>query len=199
MLKSALIYIIAFSSCTTFAQLSEVKFTEKSFENGMTYPQLAISDKALQDSINSNIELRIADLKESDFCIGQYGYVQKRTHLQINLFCTCIEFDDPQNRYFFYNLVSGKPVPYSDITEPKTSKKLNALLIEKAKLHLTNKMGTLSLESQAKIEENGIDAFQVVMQRGGLDLWLTEEQTWGEKPLFISWVELTPFLKYQFM
>ena len=199
MLKTALIYIIAFSSCTTFAQLSEVKFTEKSFENGMTYPQLAISDKALQDSINSNIELRIADLKESDFCIGQYGYVQKRTHLQINLFCTCIEFDAPQNRYFFYNLVSGKPVPYSDITEPKTSKKLNALLIEKSKLHLANKMGTLSLESQAKIEENGIDAFQVVMQRGGLDLWLTEEQTWSEKPLFISWVELTPFLKYQFM
>lgn len=199
MLKSALLFIIAFSSFATFAQLSEVKFTEKSFDNGMVYPQLAISDKALEHSINSNIEQRISDLQESDFCVGQYGYVQKRTHLQINLFCTCIEFEEPQNRYFFYNLVSGEPVPYSDITEPKTSKKLNTLLIEKAKLHLSNKMGTLSIDSQSKINESGIDAFRVVMQRGGLDLWLSEAPEWGEKPLFISWVELTPFLKYQFM
>lgn len=199
MLKPLILLFLIASASACFSQLSEVKFTEKSFENGMAYPQLVISDKALQDSINANIETQISDLKQSDFCIGQYGYVQKRTHLQIHIFCNCIEFSSPQNRYLFYNLTNGKHVPYSDITDPLKANELNSMIITKSNAFLSKKGITMSAQITQEIESYGIDAFQVVMQRGGLDLWLPNLEGWGVEPLSISWVELSPFLKYQFM
>lgn len=196
MIRTLILSALLLSTPECFSQLDKVSFTESSFTNGMKYPQLSINDKATQDSINADITKRVSDLEKSDFCIGQFGYVQKRTHLQIHIFCNCIDFDTPENRYLFYNLIDGKAVPYSDIIETKKQSELNTFILAKIK----QRNPSIPTEQiKQSLETQGIDIFQIVMQRDGLDLWYPQIEEWGEKPMFLSWVELTPFLKYQFM
>ncbi len=54
-----------------FIGWNQIKFTTKNFENGFRYPSIIFTDNtSVQDSVNVIIERKVADLKASDFCIG---------------------------------------------------------------------------------------------------------------------------------
>ncbi|OFZ52716.1 MAG: hypothetical protein A3D92_10710 [Bacteroidetes bacterium RIFCSPHIGHO2_02_FULL_44_7] len=197
-LPTLIAMLLTFSSV---AQMVEVKFKEASFANGMVYPLVVIAaHKSLEDSINADILRRISDLEASDFCIGQYGYVQKSTHLQIHLFCNCIDFEESENRYFLYNLEEGRAVPYSDLLNPKERTAAGEFLAGKMKAFAVQQNLTLSDEDVLKIQEHNLNAMKVEMTKDGLRMWLLGLEGWtADKACTVSWIEMKPFLKYNFM
>lgn len=67
-----------FLALATFTTIAQIKFSEKTFENGMVYPVSQIqNNQAATDSMNAIIERNLTDAAASDFCIGDYGYFQK--------------------------------------------------------------------------------------------------------------------------
>ena len=181
------------------AQMEKVKFKEATFENGMLYPiAIVTANPAIAEKINKHLLSQIEDLKNADFCIGQYGYVQKGMHLQIHIFCNCIDFDESQNRYFLYNVETGDNVPYVDIFEPKKVKSATSIIQDKTKAFAIENSIKLSEEEIKAIESNNLDAFKVTFKRDGLDLWLNSA-SWGDKPMFITWGELRSVMKYSFI
>ena len=119
---------------SSYCQNNSVQFRESSFENGMLYPQVVMpGQQEHEQNINEDILNRISDLEKNDFCIGQYGYVQKSSHLQIHIFCSCIEFEGNVNRYLLYNIEEGTAVPYSDMLNIKMKKQAAQCLTETTK------------------------------------------------------------------
>lgn len=199
-MKKFILLFVLFTTLNTMAQHTEVRFREQTFDNGMNYPQVIIpACKTCEDSINSNIRFRISDLEASDFCIGQYGYVQKSTHLQIHIFCNCIDFEESQNRFLLYNIDEGKDVPYSDLFSSKKTKEVGLYLADQIKNHARNKSLTISDELTTSIQKDNLDVLKVEMTKDGLNIWLPEIKEWGEEPAVIKWIELKPFLKYHFI
>ena len=183
----------------SFAQIKRVKFTDATFENGMLYPIANLSgsdDVALK--INKNILENIQDLKEADFCVGQYGFVQKGSHIQIHIFCNCIDFKESQNRYYLYNLESGENVNYSDIFTPNKTKAAAKFLNEVTAHHINTNNLSIDPNFKKLINLKNIDAFKVTFKRDGLDVWLKDEG-WGKKPMFITWGAMRGFMKYSFI
>lgn len=197
MMKFLLTIITLSFTIVSHSQMSEVKFREQSFANGMNYPQVVIpASKISEDSINADIRRRIADLEKSDFCIGQYGYVQKATHIQIHIYCNCIDFAESQNRYFFYDLESGKHVPYINVFNPQQAEGAKHYIIEKVKAFAKSNSLTLSSELLQSMLDNSLDAFEIELNRDVIRLMHKE---FGDKKLELTWVELKPYLKYHFM
>ena len=190
--------ILLFSQA--FSQLAEVKFRELTFDNGMLYPAVVIPEnKAYEDAINKDLMAGIADLKESDFCIGQYGYVQKSTHLQIHIFCNCIDLDESENRFFLYNIENGTAVPYSDLLNPTKLGDAGSYLADRTRTYLESLSSQISKTEENTIMETNFDAFKTEMTRDGVNLWLTDNAQWGKDPLFISWTDLRSFLRLHFI
>ena len=199
-MKLLITLLLSSFASITFGQFTQVKFKEETFANGMVYPQVVIVDSPDHaDSINADINRRIADLEASDFCIGQYGYVQKSTHLQIHIFCSCIDFDESENRYFLYDIENGTAVPYSSLFDPKKTGKAAEYLLNKTKEKLNSKSLELTPELEKEIIEKNLDAFKVEMTKDGLHLWLENIEGWGKDPYKIVWEDLKPYLKYHFI
>lgn len=198
-MRTLIIILFTIISLSSWAQIVRVKFTDATFENGMLYPvaQMQGADE-IASKINKDLLSKIQDLKEADFCVGQYGFVQKGPHIQIHIFCNCIDFDESQNRYYLYNTESGEHVRYSDILSPKkkkaTSKRLEELTNSFIKL---NKLD-VSKESLEKIDTETLDAYKVRFKRDGIDLWL-KDNNWGEKPLFMTWGSMREYMKFSFI
>lgn len=192
-----MIALISFISVN--AQLEQVRFTEASYENGMIYPVAVVrGSQEVADTINKHLQAQIEDLKNADFCIGQYGYVQKGAHIQIHIFCNCIDFAESQNRYFLYNVETGKNVKYVDLLNPQKVKQAVSYLLEKTKTFAATDSLTLIDSDILSIQTDNLDAFRIHFKREGMDLWLKSDN-WGDKPLFISWGEMKTVMKYSFI
>lgn len=192
--------IALFLVFNSVAQMSEVKFREESFANGMVYPLVVIpAHKSLEDSINADILRRVSDLEASDFCIGQYGYVQKSSHLQIHLFCNCIDFKESENRYYLYNLEEGRAVAYSDLLNPKERPAAGEFLLGKIKAFASQNGINLSQDIVDNILSNNLNAMKVEMTKDGLRLSLDAEGWKADMTCTVSWIEMKPFLKFHFI
>lgn len=199
-MKFITLFTILLTVTSLQAQFSEVQFREQHYDNGMTYPEIVIpGEQTHSDSINADLQRRIYDLKESDFCIGQYGYVQKSTHLQVHIFCNCIDFEESQNRFFLYNIEEGASVPYSDLFDPKKVKDAGKFLADQTKAYCVKKGITLSEDKITEIANTNLDAFKTEMTKSGVNLWLEDIEAWGKEPFQIPWTSLKPYLKYHFI
>jgi len=198
-MKALLLALLTLTSINSFSQIKRVKFTDATFENGMLYPiaHLQGADE-ITSKINTDILANIQDLKDADFCIGQYGFVQKGSHLQIHIFCNCIDFKESQNRYLLYNIETGKNVNYLDILTPNKIKATSKYLKEITAIHIKANNLSIAPSSMKLIESENLDAYKVTFKRDGLDLWLKDD-SWGEKPMFITWGAMRPFMKYSFI
>lgn len=198
-MKIFLFTLLTLMTVNSFAQIKRVKFIDATFENGMLYPiaQIPGSDD-IASKMNADILINIQDLKDADFCIGQYGFVQKGSHIQIHLFCNCIDFKESQNRYFLYNIETGENVKNSDILTPNKKKAASKYLKEMTDNHI--KLNNLSIDPAALklIVSDNIDAFKVTFKRDGMDLWLLNDK-WGDKPMSITWGAMRSFMKYSFL
>jgi len=182
-----------------YTQIGEVKFQDATFENGMTYPQVLVANAPdVESRINVNIKEQLKEEEASDFCIGQYGYVQKGLHLQILVFCNCIDYEESKTRFILYNLETGEAVPYSDILGLKRKEATGNFLVEKVKLFLGDNTG-LTVELIEKIKKENLDAFNVELTRAGISISLKNFETWGEKTLELTWGELRSFLRVNYI
>lgn len=198
-MKTFLIVLSLLLSAYLSGQIAPIKFKQGIFENGMTYPQVIIEGKkSFEDSINADILRRLEDVKANDFCIGQYGYVQKSHHLQIHIFCNCIDFEESENRYFLYNLETGRPVPYSDLIDPKKREEAAKFLEEEIMKYGEIKSLAVNSVLKEQLLEKNLDALHVLMTRDGIEVKPVDE-SWGEKKLTLTWIQLKPFLRYQFI
>ncbi len=189
-----LFFFIGFSSFL-FSQYSQIRFKEGTFDNGMLYPiAIAPGLPKVSELINQDLQSKISDLKASDFCVGQYGYVQKADIIQIHIFCNCIDFQESQNRYFLYNVDNGKSVNNMSIIDEKKIKKFTAFLLTNVKEHTTKNNLQLDEEELLNIKENQLNSFKMIFSKDGINLSLNE--SWEKNQLFISWSDLKIFMRY---
>ncbi|MFZ9027620.1 MAG: hypothetical protein ACO2Z9_01320 [Crocinitomicaceae bacterium] len=190
---TALILLIASGS---FAQM---KIKEGTFENGLSYPILYDQyDSTRYAVINKDLLAGLSDLEESAYCISDYGYVHKGSHIQIQVMCTCMEMDKGELRFFFYNLDTGEPVPYSNLFELK--KKDEALTYIDAKVASYISTNSNACSTSLKNSESvKFDDLNVRMTRDGLEIRSKDPVACENSPVKLSWNELKDYLKYKFI
>lgn len=177
-----------------------MKITEGQFENGLTYPILNDPhDSTHYRKINSNILEGLKDLEESVYCISDYGYVQKGSHLQIQVMCTCMEMDKGDLRFFFYNLESGTPVPYSNLFDSKQRDKALAFVDQKISDYLASNASSCSQDFKSLGDDLNFDSLNVRMTRDGLEIRSPKSENCENSPVKITWFELKDFLRYKFI
>lgn len=193
-----LFLLLITSAC--FTSFSQMKITEGQFENGLTYPILNDPhDSTHYNKINSNILEGLKDLEESVYCISDYGYVQKGSHLQIQVMCTCMEMDKGDLRFFFYNLESGTPVPYSNLFDSKQRDKALAFVDQKISDYLASNANSCSQDFKSLGDDLNFDSLNVRMTRDGLEIRSPKSENCENSPVKITWFELKDFLRYKFI
>lgn len=178
----------------TFAVSAQIKFSEKTFANGMLYPVAHYAkNPAVADSMNAIIQKNLMDAEVSDFCIGDYGLVQKGNHIELHLICNCIDFEETDHRYLFFSLETGKLVGYTDLFDSKEKesalKRINELISEasdetcKSELPST---GSISWSDMTiRLYESGLQ----VHPKSGM----------CNNPVEVPWTEVSTYLKYSFL
>lgn len=184
--------LLLFLAGTTFSQL---KFTDKTFDNGMRYPVVHYSkDQAVADTMNAIIQRNLMDAEVSDFCIGDYGLVQKGNHVELHLICNCIDFAETDHRYLFFSLETGQLVAYTDLFDSKEKdkalKRINELVSnaedETCKAELTSEGESLNWGSMTyRLYKDGIE--------------LHPKSGACENPVKVPWTEISTYLKYNFL
>ncbi|NRA11439.1 MAG: hypothetical protein HRT57_05755 [Crocinitomicaceae bacterium] len=176
---------------------NQIKFTAKNFDNGFRYPVIHFADnEPVQDSINAIIGRKIADLKTSDFCIGDYGYVQKGNHIELHLVCNCIDMDKADHRYYFFNLVDGTLVSHQDIFT--TKKKEVALKIISHAIRKVKDANSCVADFGDITEDLDFSKMNIRLYKDGLEI--RPSGTDCEKsPVRVKWTELSSCLKYNFI
>ena len=189
------IALIAFLTLP-FIGWNQINFTVKNFENGFRYPSIIFTENtAVQDSVNAIIERKVADLKASDFCIGDYGYVQKGNHIELHLVCNCIDMDEADHRYYFFNLAYGTLVSHQDIFTSKKSElalKTISHAIRKAK-----DSNPCIAEFGNITEDLEFSQMSIRLYRGGLEIRPSNSNC-EKTPVKVKWSELSSCLKYGF-
>lgn len=180
-----------------FLGSSQVKFSAKTFDNGFRYPVMVYpSNTAIQDSINSIIIDKISDLKASDFCIGDYGYVQKGNHIELHLVCNCIEMSTADHRYYLFNLVNGTLVDHIDLFDGKKKDIAMKVVMEKIKKSkASNSCATKFGEDLDSLNFSDID---IRLYRDGIEIRPLNSDC-EKSPVKVQWTELSSVLKYNFI
>lgn len=192
------IYAIVFSVITT-TTFGQIKLLPKNFENGYKYPHVVLaSNQSHEDSINKRIQERIADLKASDFCIGEYGYVQKGSHIEIHLVCNCIDMSESEHRYIFFNIETGENATRSDLFADKEQDKALILVRKKIAGYKANDAGCS--DDFKKIPEDASYAdFDIRLYKDGIEIRPKDSKNCNSNTLRISWIELSSHLRYNFI
>lgn len=181
----------------SFFGFNQVKFTESTFENGFRYPIMVYSDNpVVQDSVNAKILRSIQDLKTSDFCIGDYGFVQKGNHLELHLVCNCIDMTVADHRYLLFNLVEGTLVNHPDVFDSKKrdlALKIISISIRKAKETNTCVADFGDMEKDLDFTQMNIRFY-----RDGLEIRPIGTEC-DKTPVKVLWTELSSCLKYNFI
>lgn len=191
-MKLLTIALVLFSSYSLFGQ---IKFTDKTYDNGMRVPIAHFSNNpTVADSMNAILSRNLMDAEKSDFCIGDYGYFQKGNHIELHLICNCIDFAETDHRYLFFSLETGQLVSYSDLFD--NQKKDEALAF-------MNKKIRKSADSPCKTEfgtmESDLNWDEVTFRlyKDGLEIHPMNETC--KTPVKIAWTELSSYLKYSFL
>lgn len=171
---------------------------ERSFENGLTYPQLEHPhDSSSYIGINNAIYLGLSDLEQSDFCMSDYGYVQKGSHLQLEIMCNCIEMDEGEFRYFLFSTDADKGVPYSDLFEEKSRLKAIEYVMDRIDAYQTE-LGDGCKEAFGARAERKFDELHIRMKKAGLQFTPNSGSCQSE-PLLINWTDLKDYLKFNYI
>lgn len=178
---------------------AQVKFTSKAFENGFKYPVAVFSsDIAIQDTMNAQIESSIQDLESSDFCIGDFGYVQKGAHLQLHLMCNCIDMKESEHRYLFFNLKTGYLVRQADLFAPKERER--ALIYISGELKKHTATTDACKESFSSLPETiSYDDIDIRIGKDGIEVRPKNSTSCEREPLRIEWKNLHSYLQFSFI
>lgn len=187
--------VVTFASTALFAQ--KISFREADYDNGMKYPIVQFpSNTAVQVEINRDIEELVEGFKSQDFCIGQYGYVQKSGFLQIHIYANCIEMTSSENYYTLYDLETGKVVSISKMFKSKSMSEFNTYFREKARAFVKEKSIPVA---DTVFNTMTIDDFHPVLTGDGIELKHASIESWGENKLIIKWTDIQKYLKLSYI
>lgn len=171
-----------------------VKFKDITLENGFTYPEVIAKDTAVQNKMNRSIEAKVAYLKESEMCVGQYGFTQKNDFIQLGIHASCFEYAKIQNVEGLYSTATGDEVSISAMFDPNRLVKFNEFFSEKLTEFLTQKGEDVDTESAQLLLNQSIDDFKVRLTSEGLH-FSPKDESWAKKELFFSWNSLDQYIK----
>jgi len=83
---------------------------------------IVFNNKAVELSINEDIEKSVVHYKDREFCIGQSGFVQKTSFIQIHIYTSCIDMLESENNYHLYDLESGERCTVSYMLNDRVQK-----------------------------------------------------------------------------
>ncbi len=170
-----------------------IKFKDITLENGFTYPEVIAKDTSVQNKMNRSIEAKVAYLKESEMCVGQYGYTQKNDFIQLGIHASCFEYPKIQNVEGLYSIRTGEEVQVSAMFDPNRLEKFKALFEEKLTEFMESNGVDLESESSKKILTQSIDDLRVRLAPEGLH-FSPKDESWNKKELFFSWTSLDQYL-----
>ncbi|PHR28177.1 MAG: hypothetical protein COA38_12560 [Fluviicola sp.] len=184
-----------------FSQLAtaqEVKFTDGQYQNGLTYPiaEYSVSSEA-ETTLNNNILNIVSNYEEQDYCIGQYGYVQQTRFIQLHFYFNCMDMDESKNEFYLFSLDDGEPCPTSEMFLDKQKKHYRPFFSERIASHYTE--NGKEAPSDELMKSLSIDDYNVKLLEKGIEISLPNDENWPNTNLIISWVEIQPFLKTNFI
>ncbi len=175
--------------------MSQIKFSDKTFDNGMVYPVAHYAkDPAVADTMNAIIKRNLMDAEVSDFCIGDYGLVQKGNHVELHLICNCIDFAETDHRYLFFSLETGQLVSYTDLFDSKEKdralKRINEII---------SSADDETCKAELSSEGTSIDWSQMTIRlyKDGMEIHPPAGQC--DNPVQVPWTEVSTYLKYNFL
>ena len=178
---------------------AQVKLTPRTFDNGFKYPYAVVpANKSLEDTINAEVQSAIADLKASDFCIGEYGYVQKGSHMEIHMLCNCIDMQQSEHRYIFLNLETGKIVPHKNLFD--SNKENDALsFIKKNVADYKAANQSCTDDFKALGDDLTYESIDIRLYKDGIEIRPAGSSNCNKNTLRITWAELNSYLRYNFL
>ncbi|MCJ8289051.1 MAG: hypothetical protein HRT58_06510 [Crocinitomicaceae bacterium] len=184
-----------------FSQLAtaqEVKFTDGQYQNGLTYPiaEYSVSSEA-ETTLNNNILNIVSNYEEQDYCIGQYGYVQQTRFIQLHFYFNCMDMDESKNEFYLFSLDDGEPCPTSEMFLDKQKKHYRPFFSERIVSHYTE--NGKEAPSDELMKSLSIDDYIVKLLEKGIEISLPNDENWPSTNLIVSWVEIQPFLKTNFI
>lgn len=180
--------ILLLTSC---AVMSQIKFTDKTFDNGMLYPIAHYSSNtAVADSMNAIIQQNLTDAEVSGFCIGDYGFYQKGNHLELHLICNCIDFAETAHKFLFFSLESGSLVAYSDLFETKEMdaalKRINDIIRKSENAEFAEMTDDLNWSEMT-----------IRLYKDGMEIHPASGTC--ENPVQVPWTEVSTYLKFSYL
>ena len=184
-----------------FAQLihaQEIKFKNAQYQNGLIYPVAEFAANAeAQKTMNAKILEIVSEYETQDYCIGQYGYVQQTSFIQLHFYFNCIDLDESQNKYYLFDLGDGTICPPSKMFLDKQKENMQRYFRSRiSDFYKNNGKDPLPMET---LNQLFIDDFMVQLTEEGLLIRSTTLENWGTQDLSISWSDLRPYLKTTFI
>lgn len=178
---------------------AQIKFKTLEYANGLKYPEAVfVNEPAIQDSVNKIIKQKIGDLEQSDFCVGDFGYVQKGSHLQIHFMCNCIDMAATEHRYAFINLSSGMEVNFDDIFLDKTKSKALSVIQASIREKHSGLQESCKARFASLLENPSWSDLSLRLHKDGIQVRPLNCSDCESTPIFVSYNELTEYFKYQF-
>jgi len=175
----------------------DVKFSERAFDNGLIYPVAKFVGNAdAEKALNENILAIVSKYENQDFCIGEFGYVQRTSFIQLNFYFNCIDMDKSLSESHLFNLADGEICPLSEMFMEEKEKNYRAFFHKKVVAHYSQ--NGKEMPSTDFMDNLSIDDCTVNLMEDGMEISL-DSQDWPEEKLILTWNELHPFLKSIFI
>lgn len=176
----------------------EVRFSERAFDNGLNYPVVDFSGNVdAKNALNENILEIVSKYENQEFCIGEYGFVQRTSFIQLNFYFNCIDMEVSKSESHLFDLSSGEICPPSTMFLKKEEKKYHAFLHKKISAHYVQ--NGKEVPTNEFLSKLSIDDCNVTLLEEGIEVSINAKEDWPENDLLIKWGELRPFLKTIFI
>ncbi len=189
--------LLSFLLILQLAQAQNVRFKNGQLDNGLVYPIIELMGNAdAQEELNANIGMIISEYQEQDYCIGQFGYVQKANFLQVNFYFHCIDLDDSKTENHFFDLNTGETCAITSLFLEKQKKHYESFFADHITKHIIEEGN--DAPSDDFISSISIENCQVELVEEGMKISMDSYDNWPSEKLLITWEELRPFLKSTF-
>ena len=174
----------------------EVKFSERAFDNGLTYPLAQFTGNSdVEDALNGNILEIVTKYREQDFCVGNYGFVQRTSFIQLSFYFNCVDLDESKKETYLFSLSNGELCSPSEMFLQE--KNYRTFIQTKISEHYAN--SDKELPRNEFMENLTIDNCNVLLLEEGIQISLDSKEGWPQEDLILTWDELRPYLKTIFI
>lgn len=192
--------LIIFFLLATISFGQQLKLVPQKIDNGYSYPHAVIpGEKDAQDKINAAIDSAIIEYKSSDYCIGQYGYVQKGSHIEIHLFASCMEMSESEHQYIMFNIETGDQVEHNDLFTDNQRKAALKYIKEQIDAYTIGDGNCTTAWTEIQNQEISYEDISLRMNRDGIEVRPANTKECESGSIMIPWAKLSSYLKYNFL